>query len=680
MNFKNKVMGALNSWGPAMMIVIAIIPIGGLMMGIGVFMQNATFIEAAPWLASPVVYGFSSVLRSIGNIIIGNLPVLFCVAISEGLSDGDGKAGFAGFVGYMVFNTVMGSILGITAETVAENSSMYTNVLGVNTLQTGVLGGMAVAILTSVIYKRFKDIKLPEAISFFQGKRFVPIANTIANAVLAVPFVVIWPTIQRGIDALSYVFMESNNPFTLWLYGVITRLLIPFGLHNVWYPPFYFQFGSYTTLAGDVVHGDLNIFLAQLSDGVPITAGTIVGGCYLMPAFCIAAALAITKMAKPENRKKTLGLFMAGIITILFTGITEPIEFVFLFSCPLLYVIHALFLSLAWPILSIAGVRVGTTFCGGLMDLIVYGALQNSPKWWLIIPLNIVVGVIYYFIFKALIRIFDFKTPGREDETAEEGGKLVEAGELSAKILEALGGKDNIETLGACATRLRVTLKNKDINEDVFKNQLDAKGVMHIGDSLQIIYGPQAASLKEEIQALMEGRTVSKAAVKTNEEKPQTAGTSAGDITGEEVVSLAEGKLMDITQVPDETFAQKMLGDGYAVDPEDGLVVSPVSGTVESIFPTGHACCLVSDKGLEVLLHLGIDTVALNGEPFENYVKEGDRIEAGQKLIKMDVEAVRRADKSPVCICVFTNAEDRKVVLTKSGKVKAGEKDLLRFE
>lgn len=672
MNLKNKIMNGLNNWGPAMTSVIAIIPIGGILLGLGVFMQNETFMQAVPLLGSSLVYSISTLMRTIGNLIIGNLAVLFCIAIAEGLSDHDGIAAFAGFIGYMVFNATLGTLLGITAETVAANSSAYTNVLGVNTLQTGVLGGMAVAVMTSFVYKKTKNVKLPEALSFFQGKRFVPIVNVIACIVLAIPFIFVWPVLQKGIDALSYVFMELNNPFLLWLYGMIVRVLVPFGLHNIFYPPFYFQFGEYTTLAGDVVHGDLNMFLAQLADGVEITAGTIVGGCYLMPAFCVAAALAMVKMAKPENKKKVLGLFTSGIITMIFTGITEPIEFLFLFSCPLLYVIHSAFLSLSWPILNLAGVRIGTTFCGGIMDWLVYGVLQDAPGWIMVIPLNIIVGVIYYFIFKAIIKAFNFQTPGREDEMGDAVLDMKNSLELAEKIIAALGGKENIVRVDACATRLRVDLANKNIDKEIFKTQLKAKGVMEVGTGLQIIYGTQASTLKEEIKALMEGRKISA----TEARMLAAAKTSSK----EEIVAPMAGKLLDMTKVPDKAFADKVIGIGYAIDPTDSKVVSPVTGTIAAVFPTKHAIGITSDQGKEILVHLGLDTVALDGKPFEVYVKEGDLVDAGTVIANMNIEMVKKEGKSPICVVAITNMEDNDVVLDKSGKVAAGEGDLLHFK
>lgn len=669
-NLKNKTMSALNAWGPTLMIVIAVIPIGGLMLGIGTFMQNATFMQSITWLANSYVYGFSTLLKTVGNLIIGNLPILFCIAVAEGLSDHDGVAAFAAFLGYMVFNTTISSCLGITAESVAENSA-YTTILGINTLQTGVLGGMIVGLVTSIVYKKTKDVVLPEAISFFQGKRFVSVTMVLVAVLLAIPFMLIWPTIQKGIDAMSYLFVDSNNQISLFVYAIMNRILIPFGLHNIWYPSFYFQFGNYTTLAGEVVHGDLNIFLAQMADGVPITTGVISGGAYLMPAFCIGAALAIVKMAKPENKKKTLGLFIPGIIIVILTGITEPIEFLFLFSCPALYAIHAVFVALGWNIFSLAGIRVGTTFCGGLMDLLVYGVLQNAPGWMRIIPLNIVVGLIYYFIFGALIKVFDFKTPGREDVVADSAIDFKETGVLSKKILEALGGKENIAKLDACATRLRVTLHDKSIDKNIFKESLGAKGVMEVGDSLQIIYGTQASTLKEEIKALMEGREISAT------EARMIAAVTTSDV--EEIVACVSGKLVDITDIPDDTFAQKLMGIGFAIDPSDGEVVSPVCGTVTTVFPTKHAIGITSDQGKEVLLHLGLETVQLEGKPFTTYVQEGDIVSTGTKLANMNLEMIKENGLSSICITVFTNMENLDIELDKTGNVQAGEKDFFHF-
>lgn len=663
----------LQKFGPTMMLVIAIIPIGGLLLGIGVFMQNETFILDFPILGNGAVYAFSSFIRAVGNMIIGNLHILFAVAVAEGMSEHDGVAGFAAVAGFMTMNTVIGSILGLTAENIS-GSTLYTMVLGMPTLQMGVFGGILIGLMVGFLYKQFKNAKFPQGLAFFQGKRFVPIITVIGAIILGAILSFVWPPIQTGIIALSTSIGDTNNPITLYIFGLGNRLLIPFGLHNLWYPVFYFQLGTYTSLAGEVIVGDLNIYLAQLADGVPITAGLTSGGCYLFPGFCIAAALAITKMAKPENRKKTLGLFTAGIVTIIFTGITEPIEFVFLFTCFPLYIIHAFFMALSFPILCLLNIRVGSTFCGGLMDWIVYGVFQNSPGWQWIIPLNVIVGVIYYFIFKFLIKKFNFKTPGREDEIVEVSDELQNEDVLAATVLAELGGKENIVSLDACATRLRVTVKsNKNINKEVFKS-LGASGTMQNGNDFQIIFGTQAAFLREQISAIMKGRTFMRAPLTKVKQSAMT------EVMKEEVfVTPITGELIKLEDVPDKVFSEGMMGCGFAIVPSDGNVYSPVNGKIDSVFPTKHAICIISDAGKEIMIHMGINTVKLDGIPFEIMVKDGDLIEAGQEIAKMDLVKITEGAPSAITPIVFTNMDSNTVVLDKKGKMEAKTKDFFHF-
>lgn len=661
----------LQTFGPTMMLVIAIIPVGGLLLGLGVFMQNETFMADFPILQSQIVYTFSSLIRGVGNMIIGNLHILFAIAVAEGLSDHDGVAGFAAAVGFLTFNTVIGSILGLTAENVS-GSNIYTTILGIPTLQTGVFGGICIGLMVAFLYKKFKGVKFPQGLAFFQGKRFVPIISLVGAIVLGVVFSLVWPQIQNAIISFSTTIGDTTNPLTLYVFGLINRLLVPFGLHNIWYPIFYFQVGTYTNLAGQVIVGDLNIYLAQLADGVPITHGLTSGGCYLFPGFCIAAALAITKMAKPENRKKTLGLFTAGIVTIIFTGITEPIEFVFLFTCFPLYIIHAFFMALSFPILCLLDIHVGSTFCGGLMDWLVYGVLQDSPGWQWIIPLNIIVGIIYYFIFKALIKVFNFKTPGREDEIVEVSDKMQKEDVLAAAVLNALGGKENITVLDACATRLRVTVVSRDkVSKDTFR-VLGASGTMQNGNDYQIIFGTQASLLKDQIKAIMEGYTVSGISERSGAEK-------AEDVA-EEIVFPVTGELLELDQVPDRVFADGMMGCGFAVRPEEGTVVSPVNGKVENIMPTEHAICIVSDMGKEIMIHMGIDTVKMDGAPFEISVKEGQLVEAGQRIAKMDLDMIREKAPSDITPVIFTNMDSYSVVLDKKGILKAGTERFFHFQ
>lgn len=665
---KSKLFSTLQSFGPTMMMVIAIIPVGGLLLGIGVFMQNETFMKDIPFLASGPVLAFSTFIMSVGNMIIGNLHILFAVAIAEGLSEHDGSAAFSAVVGFFTMNTVIGSVLGLTVENI-KDSTLYTTTLGMPTLQMGVFGGICIGIMVGVLYKKFKNVKFPQAISFFQGKRFVPIITVVGAMVLGVVFSLVWPSIQNGILTLSRTVGDTTNPVALYLFGLGNRLLIPFGLHNLWYPVFYFQVGEWVNAAGQTIVGDLNIYLAQLADGTTITHGLTSGGCYLFPGFCIAASLAITKMAKPENRKKTFGLFSAGILTIIATGITEPIEFVFMFTCFPLYVIHAFFMALSFPILCLLDIHVGSTFCGGLMDWIVYGVLQNSPGWQWIIPLNILVGVIYYFIFRFLIKKFNFKTPGREDDVVELE-KLQDEDALAARVLEELKGKENILKLDACATRLRVTVKSRDgIQPDVFK-VLGASGTMQNGNDYQIIFGTQAAFLKEQIKAIMDGKTIS------HKEKKDLKQIS--DIE-EDIVAPIAGRIIPLNQVPDKVFAEGMMGCGFAIIPDDGKVCSPVNGQINSVFPTKHAISIISDTGKEVIIHMGMDTVKLQGKPFEILVENGQLVEAGQDIAVMNLEEIEKNAPSMITPVVFSNMAEYDVKLDKSGKVKRAEKNILHF-
>lgn len=667
----SKIFSVLQNFGPTMMMAIAIIPLGGMLLGIGVFMQQADIMEAVPFLASAPVFAFSSFIRSVGNMIIGNLAILFAIAVAEGLSDHDGAGAFAAVVSYLTMNTVIGTVLNIDADALAS-SSLYTTSLGMNTLQMGVFGGICVGIMVGILYKKFKNTKLPAAISFFQGKRFVVIVSVFGAMILGVIFCLIWPPIQNGIISLSGTVADTTNPVALYIYGLVNRLLIPFGLHNLWYPIFYFQTGTWVNEAGQTIVGDLNIYLAQLQEGSTITHGLTSGGCYLFPGFCIAAAFAIANCAKPENRKKTLGLFMGGIGVIALTGITEPIEFVFMWTCFPLYIIHSFFMALSFPILCLLDIHVGSTFCGGLMDWIVYGVMQGSPGWIWIIPLNVIVGVIYYFIFKFLITKFKFKTPGREDEVVVMAEEYKDEDVLAAAIIKELGGKENIRKLDACATRIRATVLDKSIvDKNAFKT-LGANGVMQNGNDFQIIYGTEAAYIKENMKAIIDGKTLSK-------EQRALSRKKIADVTDEEIVIPINGELLTLQEVPDKIFAEEMMGTGFAINPSDGIVVSPVNGTIDNIFPTKHAIGIVSDQGKEIMIHLGVDTVKLEGEPFEVLVKTGEIVEVGQKIVKMDLDFISQKAPSAISSIIFTNMPEYKVELCKKGKVKAKDKDFMHF-
>ncbi|MGG5372492.1 glucose PTS transporter subunit IIA [Enterococcus sp. AZ196] len=670
---KTKLLDSLQKFGPAMLPVIAMIPIGGLLLGLGVMMQNTTFIEALPLLGTDVVQLIAGLFQAIGNLIIGNLPIIFACAISFGLSKQDGIAGFSGMIGYLTFITAMGYLGKIDTEAVAKSSGAYTTILGIPTLQTGVFGGMAIGLLVAFLYKKFKDSKLPKAFSFFQGKRFVAIITVVASILLAVMFLVVWPPIQSGIEFFSTKVVDPNTSFGLFTYGIVNYLLVPFGLQHLWYPPFLFQFGSYTTVAGEVVHGDLAMFIAQLADGVPVTAG-VYSGVFLTVGVCIGTALAIAKEARPENRKKTLGLYIAGMITVFCTGITEPIEFTFLFSCFPLYLVHCIMKAVAFPVMSFLNVHIASSFCGGLMDYLVYGVFQQAPGWFWVIPMNVAFAAFDYYLIRFLIRKFNFQTPGREKQLAEQTDSIILEDQLPALVLTALGGKENISSLDACATRLRVKFMDKQKFDQKQVSHLGASGVMELGNTTQIIFGTKALSLKEQIQAIIEGKVIPSSSESNTNEKVQT------EDSFEEFVVPIEGELLSLSQVPDKVFSEEMMGPGFAIDPISGEVVSPVDGKILEVFPTKHAISILSEKGKEVLIHIGIETVGLQGIPFDILIEKDQIIKKGQPLATVDLEYIKEHAASAICSIVFTNSTHQKVELKKRGNVKLREKDFFSFQ
>lgn len=663
MTGRQKVLGALQKFGPTIMPVIALIPLAGLLLGLGTLLANAKFIEMMPVLGSSGVAMVASLFKQIGNLVIGNLPILFAVAIASGLCAYDAYAAFGGMLTYLSLIASLGRYLRLDADVLAANGAKYTTVLGIQTMQIGVFGGIAAGLTAAWIWHKVKDVEFPQAMSFFQGKRFVAIACVIGGAVLAIPMLVIWPVFQAVVGTFANYIVNSGGYLTYYLNQLITRLLVPFGLHPILNTAVAYQFGEYTTLAGDVVHGTTAIFLNQLADGVPMTVHGFKAACYFYIPANIAMALAISREAKPENRKKILGMYTAGIVTVFATGITEPVEFTYLFTCPGLYVIYALCVSLSGPLMAFFDIQVGTTFCGGLMDWLIYGVFQNAKNWWLLIPVDIVGGVILYYFFRFCIRKFNFKTPGREDliEIKEEYKK---ADALAAAIVKALGGKNNIKTIEACATRLRVSLQDVDgLDKDTFKT-MGASGVFVNGNNWQIVFGTKAAMIKEQVRDILDGRV-------QIEDSAECACC--------QVAAVAAGKIMELKEVSDPVFAEGSMGAGYAVEPEEKTVVSPVKGKISTVFPTKHAIGITDEQGNEVLIHLGLDTVQMEGKPFKIFVEEGDMVDVGQKIAAMDIDMIRNEGYCATALVLFTNLQGAAVTLKKNGTVKAGEKDIIQF-
>lgn len=680
--------GVLQRVGKALMLPVALLPAAGLLLGIGNMLVNPDFLNLVPALDNATVNAVATVMMNAGDIVFTNLALLFAVGVAVGLAGGDGVAGLAAIIGYLVMNVTMGTVIGVTPSMIGTDPA-YASVLGIPTLGTGVFGGIIVGVLAASMYKRFFKIELPSYLGFFAGKRFVPIMTAATSLLLGLAMVVIWPPIQGGLNAVSHFMLEQNRTLSAFIFGVIERGLIPFGLHHIFYSPFWFEFGEYVNNAGQIVRGDQKIFMAQLRDGVGFTAGTFMTGKFPFMMFGLpAAALAIYHESKPQHKKYVAGIMGSAALTSFLTGITEPLEFSFLFVAPLLFVVHCVFAGLSFMTMHLLDVKIGMTFSGGLIDFLIFGVIPGRTPWWNVIIVGLILAVIYYFGFRFVIRKFNLKTPGREDDSAQQDGGeqrgQTTQDELPHNILAALGGQDNIVHLDACITRLRVEVKEK---ADVDKNRLKAlgaSGVLEVGNNIQAIFGTRSDTIKTQIGDIMSGKTpvISPAAAA---EKPaeveQQAAQDGKAIIDEDIVMPASGELMDITNVPDPVFSEKMTGDGFAVLPEEGTICSPVYGKVFNVFPSKHAIGILSDGGKEVLVHIGVNTVKLKGQGFKVLVEEGDLVAAGQPIMEVDIAYVKENAKSLISPIIFSNLpEGSTVELSKTGKLKVGEGNIITIK
>ncbi|MEN2466329.1 glucose-specific PTS transporter subunit IIBC [Ornithinibacillus sp. JPR2-1] len=680
-----KAFGVLQKVGKALMLPVALLPAAGLLLGLGNAAQQETTLNYLPFLNADWIQLTATVMEDAGNIIFTNLALIFAVGVAIGLA-ADGAAGLAALVGYLVMNQVMGSWIGVTEEMIATDPS-YASVLGIPTLQTGVFGGIIVGLIAAFAYNRFHDIEMPSFLGFFAGKRFVPIATAVFSFIAGLILMLIWPPIQTAMNNASYWLIEEGTYLAVFMFGFIKRLLIPFGLHHIFHAPFWYEFGSYTTAAGEIVRGDMTIFFAQLRDNVEITAGNFMAGEYPIMMFGLpAAALAMYHAARPERKKLVAGLLASGALTSFLTGITEPLEFSFMFISPFLFLIHAILDGLSFMIMTFLGVNIGYTFSGGFIDFALFGILPGKEPWWLAIIVGVGFGVLYYFLFRFFIKKFNLMTPGREEveETTESKG---EVGDLAYNVLEAMGGQENIAHLDACITRLRVSVNDiGNVNKDELKN-LGAAGVLEVGDNIQAIFGPRSEIIKGQMQDIMSGKKPRPAQKvdldKEVQQQIEEVNPEALQNTNveEEFIAPIKGEIVPITEVPDQVFSGKMMGDGFAIKPVDGLVVSPVNGKVINAFPTKHALGILSEGGREVLIHFGLDTVNLKGEGFELLVEEGDTVKAGQPLLKVDLAYIEEHATSSITPIVFTNLkEGEQVVIVKQGSVSIEEKGIVKIE
>ncbi|MBP3952410.1 glucose-specific PTS transporter subunit IIBC [Bacillus suaedae] len=650
--------GVLQRVGKALMLPVALLPAAGILLAFGDALQNPDITSAIPALEATWVVMLASIMQNAGDIVFANLPLLFAVGVAIGLANGDGVAGLAAIIGYLIMNVTMGVTGGITAEMINAENPQYQLVLGIPTLGTGVFGGVLAGLLGSYMYNKYFNIELPSYLGFFAGKRFVPIATAFFALLLGVLLHFVWPTVQLGMNGLSHIMVDSNRTLAAFIFGVIERSLIPFGLHHIFYSPFWFEFGTYTNAAGNLVRGDQQIFFAQIRDGAELTAGTFMTGKFPFMMFGLpAAALAIYHCARPAQKKVVAGIMLSAALTSFLTGITEPLEFSFLFVAPVLFGIHAIFAGLSFMIMHMLDVKIGMTFSGGVIDFLLYGVLPGRTDWWLVIPVGLVFALIYYFGFRFAIKKFNLMTPGREEVAEDETGEVAQAGSVSDlpyDVLKALGGKENLSNLDACITRLRISVNDvSKVEKDTLK-KLGASGVMQMGNNIQAIFGPRSDQIKTQMQDIISGRTPAR----VTEDVKQTEAV-AGNIAFN---APLEGKVLPITEVPDQVFAGKMMGDGFAIEPTAGKVVSPVNGEIVNLFPTKHAIGILSEEGKEILIHVGLDTVNLKGEGFETLVEQGDKVKQGQELLNFNLDYIKENATSIITPIVFTNLAEGEFV------------------
>ena len=667
-----KLFGQLQRIGKALMLPVAILPAAGLLLAIGTAFQGEALQHYLPFIKNGVIQNIANMMTGAGGIIFDNLPIIFALGVAIGLAGGDGVAAIAAFVGFIIMNKTMGAFLNVTPAQLEDPSKGFANVLGIPTLQTGVFGGIIIGALAAWCYNKFYNISLPSYLGFFAGKRFVPIMMATTSFILAFPMAWIWPFIQNGLNEFSTGLLESNTGLAVFLFGFIKRLLIPFGLHHIFHAPFWFEFGSWKNAAGEIIRGDQRIFIEQIREGVHLTSGKFMQGEFPVMMFGLpAAALAIYQTAKPENKKVVGGLMLSAALTSFLTGITEPLEFSFLFVAPLLFFIHAVLDGLSFLTLYLLHLHLGYTFSGGFIDFVLLGILPNKTPWWLVIPVGLVYAVIYYVVFRFLIVKFNFKTPGREDKQASVAN--TSASKLPFDVLDAMGGKENIKHLDACITRLRVEVNDKSKVDVEGLKALGASGVLEVGNNMQAIFGPKSDQIKHDMARIMNG-DITKPSETTVTEDTSDEPVQLEEVKETDIYAPGTGHIIPLSEVPDKVFSEKMMGDGIGFVPEKGEIVAPFDGTVKTIFPTKHAIGLESDTGIEVLIHIGIDTVKLNGEGFESLVDVNEPVTQGQPLMKINLAYLKEHAPSVVTPVIITNQDDKTLTFDDVDSVDPGKR------
>ena len=692
---KDKIFGVLQRVGRSFMLPIALLPVAGLLLGIGSSFTNETMLEAYGLTGiiypGSVIYTVLDIMNQCGSAVFNNLALLFAMGVAIGMAKKEKEvAALSGAIAYLVMNTAICAMINAAGGVEAMAPNTTTSMLGITTLQMGVFGGIIVGLGVAALHNRFYKIQLPQVLSFFGGTRFVPIVSTAVYLLVGIAMFYVWPVVQTGISMLGNLVISSGYAGT-FIYGLVERALIPFGLHHVFYMPFWqTAVGGTAIIDGVTVQGAQNIFFAELASKTvtefSVDATRFMAGKFPLMIFGLpGAALAMYRAARPEKRKAVAGLLLSAALTSMLTGITEPLEFTFL--------------------LHILNVCVGMTFSGGLIDLTLFGILQGNAKthWIWVVIVGIVYFVLYYFTFTIMIRKMDLKTPGREADNEEtklytrddfkektgigpdgSKGSRASGDTVSATILRGLGGKANVSDVDCCATRLRVTVVDSGKVSDALLKQSGASGVVHKGNGIQVIYGPQVAVIKSNLVDFME--TPAANALDEAPAAPAPAAPEAKPAAPAKTMTAATlgahmaGTVVPMAEVKDEAFASCALGEGAAIEPSEGKLYAPADAMVDNLFDTHHAISLVTSTGAEILLHIGIDTVKLEGKHFTPHVQAGQKVKKGDLLISFDMDAIRAAGflcTTPMIVC---NTDDYAAVkVLASGEIKPGQ-DLLRLE
>ena len=675
---KNRILSTMQRIGKSFMLPIAILPIAGLLQGIAMALTNQSMIEAYQLESvlgeGTLIYSFMLILKNVASAIFDDLPLIFAAGVSLGMAKKEkGVAVLSAVIAFFVMHTTINSMLMIDGQLLSDGTvssdviqGTITSMCGIQTLEMGAFGGILVGLGVSFLHNRYYKIEFPDVFSFFGGTRFVPIISTLVFIIVGIIMFYIWPIIQNSIYSLGH-FITGTGYIGTFIFGIIKRCLVPFGLHHLFYLPFWqTAVGGTMVVDGTIVQGAQNIFFAQMTDPnlvhYSVEATRYFTGEFIFMIFGLpGAALAMYQCADSKNKKACGGLLLSAALTSMFTGITEPIEFSFIFVAPILFGVQVLLAGSAYMVAHILNITVGLTFSGGLIDFIMFGVLQGQSKtnWMMIIPVGIVYFLLYYIIFKYLIIKYNLKTLGRDgyqeitvfknSEKSKDENNTVDL--QSVYVIKGLGGRSNFKELDCCVTRLRATILDMNKIDEGLLKQSGAAGVVCSGEVIQVIYGPRASIIKAKLEEYLENN------------RDDDIESSIVDNNIYELNSIVNGVVKELSDSKDEMVAKKLLGNGLIILPEDNIIRSPCKGKITMIFPTKHAIGITLENNLELLIHFGINTVALNGKGFELFVENNQDVMPGDILWKVDLDYIKaNAVSEEIMIIVINASKDTEFV------------------